>query len=64
METWEYMIETDIGSKDELIRFLNHMGTQGWEAVSVQLVPTNPLYGVLSRGDYYEVTLKRRTQQG
>jgi hypothetical protein len=64
METWEYMIETDIGSRDELIRFLNQMGTQGWEAVSVQLLPANPLYGILSRGDYYEATLKCRKQQG
>jgi hypothetical protein len=63
MDTWEYTIEDGIRTKEELVQFLNRMGAQGWEAVSVQWIPPNLLYGLMSRG-YYEVSLKRRKQQG
>jgi hypothetical protein len=64
METWEYTIESGIKTRDDVVQFLNRMGGQGWEAVSVQWVPPNPLWegGIFSRKGYYEITLKRRTQ--
>jgi hypothetical protein len=64
METWEYTIESGIKTREDLVQFLNRMSVQGWEAVGVQWVPTNPLWdgAIFSRKGYYEVTLKRRTQ--
>ena len=66
METWEHMIEDGLRTKEEVVQFLNRMGAQGWEAVTVQWVPPNPLWegGIFSKKGYYEVTLKRRKQQG
>jgi hypothetical protein len=66
MDTWEYTIEDGIRTKEEVVQFLNRMGSQGWEAVSVQGVRINLLleWGIFSRRSYYEVSLKRRKPQG
>jgi hypothetical protein len=54
-----------LGRLEEVVQFLNRMGAQGWEAVSVQWIPKkDALYDLLSRRDYYEAPLKRRKQQG
>jgi hypothetical protein len=55
MDIWESTIEIDIGTREEVVRFLNRMGAQGWEAVSGQWVAPSAFYGTRT---YYDVSLK------
>ena len=41
-QTWEYQLIGDAGGKTDLMAQMNKLGAEGWELVSVTIVPGGP----------------------
>lgn len=63
---WEYQVVTIgsalSGTKDELLQAaLNEMGTQGWEAVSVDNIGQSPKIRIVVKRPLTDTTRRRRS---